>query len=390
MRVVSWNVHAMIGADGRHDPERIARVVEELRPDVARAAGGRARRRCRPASRIRRRSSARSPGLQSAFGRTMPHRPRAPRVRTATQSSPATRSWRSATTTSPCPGASPAAASAPTSSSAARWSTSSPPTSGLHWRERRRQAAQLLSADILRDAALAHPLVLVGDFNSLSNRSAVPRWLRRQLVDAALARAERGPHVPVVLPAAAARPLLRRRGVPGAAVEVHRSPLARRASDHLPLVVELELVEDARRPPAARPLEAAGVSTVVRTAASPGRVIVTARRDAHRVRRPGRRAGGPRMAMSWKAMQKAIDRDVVLERLGLERRTPTGDFFTGLGLFSVGVLVGAGLGIMFAPKRGEEMRSTLNEAWSNRGARGAGLPARHRDRGRRAPDDGGH
>jgi hypothetical protein len=75
------------------------------------------------------------------------------------------------------------------------------------------------------------------------------------------------------------------------------------------------------------------------------------------------------MATTWNAMRKMWDRDVVLDRLGLERRTPAGDFFTGLGLFSIGVLVGAGLGLMFAPKRGEEMRSALNEAWRNRSAR---------------------
>jgi gas vesicle protein len=72
------------------------------------------------------------------------------------------------------------------------------------------------------------------------------------------------------------------------------------------------------------------------------------------------------MTMEWKAMRRWLDRDAVLERLGLEERTPTGDFFTGLGLFSIGVLVGAGLGLMFAPKRGEEMRAALNEAWKNR------------------------
>jgi gas vesicle protein len=75
------------------------------------------------------------------------------------------------------------------------------------------------------------------------------------------------------------------------------------------------------------------------------------------------------MAMTWKAMRNAIDRDELLERMGLERRTPAGDFFTGLGLFAVGVLVGAGLGLMFAPKRGDEMRSALNDAWKNRGRR---------------------
>lgn len=73
------------------------------------------------------------------------------------------------------------------------------------------------------------------------------------------------------------------------------------------------------------------------------------------------------MAMSWKAMRSMFDRDALLERMGLEKRSPAGDFFTGLGLFSVGVLVGAGLGLMFAPKRGDEMRAMLNEAWRTRG-----------------------
>jgi hypothetical protein len=76
------------------------------------------------------------------------------------------------------------------------------------------------------------------------------------------------------------------------------------------------------------------------------------------------------MKMDWKAMRGWMDRDAILDRLGLEERTPAGDFFTGLGLFSIGVLVGAGLGLMFAPKRGEEMRAALNDAWKNR-SRGA-------------------
>ncbi len=73
------------------------------------------------------------------------------------------------------------------------------------------------------------------------------------------------------------------------------------------------------------------------------------------------------MDMTWKALRNAMDRETLLKRMGLEERSPAGDFFTGLGLFSIGVLVGAGLGLMFAPKRGEEMRQTLNEAWKNRG-----------------------
>jgi hypothetical protein len=84
------------------------------------------------------------------------------------------------------------------------------------------------------------------------------------------------------------------------------------------------------------------------------------------------------MDMTWKAVRNAVDREALLKRMGLEERSPAGDFFTGLGLFAVGVLVGAGLGLMFAPKRGEEMRATLNEAWRNRGR---GEPDYQRDVG---------
>ncbi len=78
------------------------------------------------------------------------------------------------------------------------------------------------------------------------------------------------------------------------------------------------------------------------------------------------------MALSWKAMRAMLDRDELLRRMNLEERSPTGDFFTGLGLFSVGVLVGAGLGLLFAPRTGEEMRETMMDAWRSRGGRMAG------------------
>lgn len=74
------------------------------------------------------------------------------------------------------------------------------------------------------------------------------------------------------------------------------------------------------------------------------------------------------MEMNVKAMRRMMDRDLLLHRLGLETRTPRSDFFTGLGLFSVGVLVGAGLGLLFAPKRGDEVRSAMTEAWRARQA----------------------
>src|SRR5512138_1747757 len=78
------------------------------------------------------------------------------------------------------------------------------------------------------------------------------------------------------------------------------------------------------------------------------------------------------MDMTWKAVRNAMDREALLKRVGLEERSPTGDFFTGLGLFSVGVLVGAGLGLLFAPRRGEDLRALVQDAWRNRANRQGG------------------
>lgn len=270
MRVVSWNVHGLVGADGRHDPERIARVLAELRPDVAglQEVGATALPEgvLDPAALL-----GGLTGLRSAFGRTMAHLrggpdsaygnavlSRAPiqAVRTYDLSVPG-REPRG------CVRADVELDGAVLHFFAAHL--------GLDWRERRRQAAQLLSADILRDAALAHPLVLVGDFNSLSNRSAVPRWLRRQLVDCALAAGDEAPTFPSRFPLLRLDHCYVDAALRVVAAGVHRSPLARRASDHLPLVVELELdPAAARRPPAARPLQAAGVSTSIAADRPPG------------------------------------------------------------------------------------------------------------------------
>ena len=80
--------------------------------------------------------------------------------------------------------------------------------------------------------------------------------------------------------------------------------------------------------------------------------------------------------MTWKDLKdlrwkdvKNMDRDDVLERFGLEERSPMGDFFSGLGLFALGVLVGAGLGVLFAPKPGSETRTQVSEAIRNRAQR---------------------
>jgi endonuclease/exonuclease/phosphatase family metal-dependent hydrolase len=112
---------------------------------------------------------------------------------------------------------------------------------GLSGGERRRQAAMLLSADLLRDTALTRPIVVCGDFNMWSPLPGpVMRLLRTTLHDAAAVTRSRRPTWPAALP------LLRLdRAYVDSAVEVRacgvvNDPRTRMASDHLPLWVELE------------------------------------------------------------------------------------------------------------------------------------------------------
>jgi endonuclease/exonuclease/phosphatase family metal-dependent hydrolase len=34
VRVATYNVHACVGVDGRHDPDRVATVIEKLDADI--------------------------------------------------------------------------------------------------------------------------------------------------------------------------------------------------------------------------------------------------------------------------------------------------------------------------------------------------------------------
>jgi len=57
----------------------------------------------------------------------------------------------------------------------------------------------------------------------------------------------------------------------------------------------------------------------------------------------------------------------VLEMLGLERKRDTTDWIVPtVGVFAVGVLVGAGIGLLFAPKPGSQMREDLSKGVGQR------------------------
>jgi gas vesicle protein len=57
-----------------------------------------------------------------------------------------------------------------------------------------------------------------------------------------------------------------------------------------------------------------------------------------------------------------LDKEDVLGLLGLEQKSSTGAWLAGaLGTFGVGLLVGAGIGLMLAPKPGRELREDLRD-----------------------------
>jgi len=257
LRLLTWNVHGMRGRDRRHDPERVAQVLAEARVDVA---------GLQEVGALRGRGELLDPGgtlekltgLTSAFGLTE-LRGGFPFGNCILARHPisASRSYDLSVRGREPRGCLRADVEVP--GGALHFCNVH---LGLHGRERRRQAAQLLSADILRDAALRYPLVLVGDFNAPWARwSAVPRWIGRLLRDGAALGGSLAPTFPSRLP------LLRLdRAFVGPAIIVKRAevlsgPIARLASDHLPVVLEIELAPEARRPPAARDVQADGVAT---------------------------------------------------------------------------------------------------------------------------------
>jgi len=63
---------------------------------------------------------------------------------------------------------------------------------------------------------------------------------------------------------------------------------------------------------------------------------------------------------------KKMDRDDLLELIGLEtKKGPTDWLLPALGAFSVGMLVGAGLGLLMAPKPGAQLRDDLRSRLQN-------------------------
>lgn len=65
-----------------------------------------------------------------------------------------------------------------------------------------------------------------------------------------------------------------------------------------------------------------------------------------------------------------ISADDLLEVFGLQRAPMAGAYvLPAIGLFGVGVIVGAGLGMLFAPKAGDELRHDISQRAGDLGRR---------------------
>jgi hypothetical protein len=59
-------------------------------------------------------------------------------------------------------------------------------------------------------------------------------------------------------------------------------------------------------------------------------------------------------------MKDYLDKDALVSKLGLEPKASAGDkLISALGLFGVGVLVGAGVALLLAPKSGKDLRDDI-------------------------------
>lgn len=65
--------------------------------------------------------------------------------------------------------------------------------------------------------------------------------------------------------------------------------------------------------------------------------------------------------MDWRDLKalKKLDGDDVLGAIGLQRRDPTDWLIPTLTAFSIGVVVGVGVGMILAPKPGAQLRNDL-------------------------------
>jgi endonuclease/exonuclease/phosphatase family metal-dependent hydrolase len=266
LRVVSWNVHGCVGSDGRFTPERTAEALAALAPDVALLQEVGDNRGIHPPI-DQATTLARALGLNCAIGITMPREPYGYGNCTLSRWPILDSSTVDLSYVGREPRACLRAVVGPSEDAELRLTTLNVHL-GLGASERRYQLGRILETllanyateqvrhhrqfpwlwrwrkvDVDKLLTLREPLVLAGDFNDFPP-GPVTRTLANRLHDVGARIAARA-----TFPSR--RPLLRldriytSRAVGVANCSVARTPLLRVASDHLPLVVDVEVAASA-------------------------------------------------------------------------------------------------------------------------------------------------
>ncbi|HEY2745842.1 MAG TPA: endonuclease/exonuclease/phosphatase family protein [Polyangia bacterium] len=268
LRVVTWNVHGCVGTDGRFAPGRTADALAELAPDVALLQEVGDNRGVHPpidqATVL-----AGALGLHCAIGITMPKEPFGYGNCTLSRWPIVDSSTVDLSYVGREPRACLRAIVAPSAEAELRLTTLNVHL-GLGASERRYQLGRILETlladyaveatrhhrqlpwlwrwrkvDVDKLAMLKEPLVLAGDFNDFPP-GPVTRTLANRLADLG-ARLSARATFPSRHPLLRLDRLYASRAVGVARVEVVRSPLLRVASDHLPIVADVDV--EALAPP---------------------------------------------------------------------------------------------------------------------------------------------
>lgn len=230
MRLLSYNIHGCVGLDGHEDPDRILQVIDAVDADII--ALQEVDRRHPPDRCLVETLSGRGthqaiygPTLQrkkGAYGNLLLSRFPILSQRLLDLSVPG-REPRGAICATVTANGVPVAIAAT--------------HLGLGMRERRQQVERLI-AGFSYEQAEANPdvHVLLGDFNEWFIPGRPLRWLRRYFGNSQARRTFPSQFPVFKLDRVWVKPAARLRRL-----QVVRSPLARQASDHLPLIAELEL-----------------------------------------------------------------------------------------------------------------------------------------------------
>jgi endonuclease/exonuclease/phosphatase family metal-dependent hydrolase len=242
LRIMTYNVHRCVGADGRADPRRIAEVIAACQPDMVALQE-------LDVGRLRTGGIDQAQAIADRLGMSVHFHPALQVEEELYGDAILTALPMRLVKAGPLPG------SVGFEPRGALWATIETSGSeiqiinthlGLPAYERMAQAKTLLGQDWLGHPDCHDPVILLGDLNA-RRRSVVYRMFTARLRDAQLVLHNRARRTfPARVPMLRIDHIFCSRSVDVLGVEVPRSQLVRVASDHLPVVMDFRIVEHER------------------------------------------------------------------------------------------------------------------------------------------------